>query len=212
MAHTTATGGVFVLSSTASPAPAAPAQSAVAQPPQPPLVVLKDVGSMPYIDGRILQGHPPYTLGRVKLHLDTGAGMSCVSQELVDKIMPQLAAQGAARVRLVHPVAIHVVGKEISYAHKMVVGAQFLMGKALLRVDMLIVPHMPVSILMGMDCIPLHNMCFDWGTNKLWMYLHPDITAPGTVLKRDAQGREVRQLCQQLYTTYTKLHLPYVKP
>lgn len=208
--RTTATGSVLVLHSAANPAPAASTDAA--QPPLPPAVVIKDVGAMPFVYGRVLQGHPPYTLGRVKLHLDTGAGMSCVSQELVDKIMPQLAAKGAARVRLVHPVAIHVVGKEISYAHEMVVGAQFLMGKALLRVDMLIVPHMPVSILMGMDCIPLHNMCFDWGTNKLWMYLHPDITAPGTVLKRDAQGREVRQLCQQLYTTYTKLHLPYVKP
>ncbi len=212
MAHTTATGGVFVLSSTASPAPAAPAQSAVAQPPQPPLVVLKDVGSMPYIDGRILQGHLPYKNGLLRLHLDTGAGMSCVSQATVDRLMPQLAAKGGARVRLVYPVAIHVVGEEISYAREMVVGAQFLVGKALLRVNMLIVPHMPVDFLLGMDCIPMHNMCFDWGINQLSMHLHPSITAPGVVLRRDEQGREMRQQYVRLYTKYSKMSLPCVKP
>jgi hypothetical protein len=130
---TTATGGVFVLHSTAQPAPAAAATPTAAHPPVPPAVVIKDVGTMPYINGRILQGHPPYKNGQVvKLHLDTGAGMSCVRHDAVDRLMPQLAAKGGARVRLVHPVAIHVVGKDVTFAHEIVVvGAQILVGKAL---------------------------------------------------------------------------------
>jgi hypothetical protein len=55
-------------------------------------------------------------------------------------------------------------------------------------------------------------MCFDWGTNQLSMHLHPSITAPGVVLRRDEQGREMRQQYVRLYTKYSKMSLPYVKP
>jgi hypothetical protein len=120
--------------------------------------------------------------------------------------------RGAARVKLVHPVAIHVVGEAISYASEMVVGARFLVGKAMLTLNMLIVPHMPVSFLLGMDVIPRHNMCFDWDKNTLRMTLHPDIIAPGAVLRRDRQGREVRVQYLHLYTSYSQLNLAYVQP
>jgi hypothetical protein len=71
---------------------------------------------------------------------------------------------------------------------------------------------MPVDLMLGMDCIPLHNMCPDWRANRLSMDLHPGVLAPGAVLQRDSQGREVRQQWLQLYMVYGKMNLPYVTP
>jgi hypothetical protein len=193
------TGGIVICS--ASGAAAAPAH----------VTLSKNMGSMPAIKAGLLQGHPPYKEPETKLHLDCGAGVSCVREGALEKFMPALAAKGARRVRLLAPVSISVVGDKTTFAHEALVGAYFQVGKLMLRFDMLIVPHMPVDFLIGMDYIPVHNMVADWRNNLLHMDVHPDLLAPGAKLHYK-NGMPVYSQAVNMYVKYSTLSLPYSKP
>lgn len=203
------TSGFIMVGHTSTP-PLAAAQPA--QPGQPEVVTLnKPMGSMPYFLGNIITGQPPFK-NTVRLHMDTGAGISCIKQATADKVLPLMTSKGARRAKLARPLAIQVVGHEVTYAHEVLLGAKFKVGKAMITLDMLIVPHMPVDYLIGMDCIPLHNMSADWRSSIMHMDLHGDALAPGEVLSRDKLGRPYYKQHVQLYIQYGSMAWPCVKP
>lgn len=178
------------------------------------VTITKNVGDMPAIAASTMSERDArgWFNDDVLLHLDPGAGMSCIRADAAQRLSHQLSRLGARRIRLAVPVEITPVGDGKAYAHEMLTAVHLKVGRACLKLDLLIVPAMPTEFLLGMDYIPSYDITSHWRSNTVSMAINDGMLAPGAampVCKRT--GRVQHRQVVSMYTRYRTMHLAYTQ-
>lgn len=105
--------------------------------------------SMPYVHGKFCAGRQGSMVRN--LHIDTGASISCISQEAYNRDHAILKGAGGKLVKLQEPMRLDMFNKSGSVVTEIVMGVEFQIGDALYSSHFFVVPDVGYDYLMGSD-------------------------------------------------------------
>lgn len=155
--------------------------SAAAQPPSFSGVVKSEVMeklvvSMPTVSLSLGAGHMPSMLR--KASIDTGAGLSCISEAAFQRDRTQLLQHGTY-VSLTQPITITMYGGQQVLATHMVRDARLFIGKGWYSVDLLVVPGAVQEILLAGDFLCDYDAYVHYAGRRFFVGLPREQRMPG---------------------------------
>ena len=97
---------------------------------------------------------------------DTGAALSYISQDVVDRLQPILAL-------IRGPCVLLADGREIATTHRATISVR--LGPVLSQHDFAVLPSLPADCLLGLDFMGLHDICVDPKRRLLRFTDFPDL-------------------------------------
>ena len=105
--------------------------------------------SMPYVHAKFCAGRQG-TMMR-NMYLDSGASISCISQEAYNRDHALLKGAGGKLIKLQEPMRLDMFNKSGSVVTEIVMGVEFQIGDALYNSHFFVVPDVGYDYLMGSD-------------------------------------------------------------